>query len=274
MQQLLINELAETLEINQSEDAELVFDGCDDASLNISVGENVESSLIVLVKKAHQIDLHVECESNSKVNLFLMNENTEALKLINHTEVNEGAELTLSFAEFNEAESSITSMVKLAGRNASCQMNSAILSKHSKNLVMTVHHQASNTHSNMNHSGVLLEGGKLLIDATGKIDKGAKGAKSHQKSRALTFDQPKSATVLPQLLIDENDVEASHATSVGQIDENQMYYLQSRGLTKAQATQLITLGALMPIAEVLSDATIKADMKTKIEAKVNEVCSM
>ena len=53
-----------------------------------------------------------------------------------------------------------------------------------------------------------------------------------------------------------------------------MYYLQSRGLTKNEATQLITLGALLPIAEVLSDAPLKAQMKEKIEAKVNQVCSM
>ncbi|MBR5289402.1 MAG: SufD family Fe-S cluster assembly protein, partial [Erysipelotrichaceae bacterium] len=160
------------------------------------------------------------------------------------------------------------------GRGAQCDMNSAVLSKGEKQLVTAIVHENLETKSYMNHSAVLLEGGKLHLDATGKIIKGAKGSKSHQKSRALTFDQPKYATVLPQLLIDENDVEASHATTVGQIDENQMYYLQSRGLTKNEATQLITLGALLPIAEVLSDALLKAQMKEKIEAKVNQVCSM
>ncbi|MBP3398680.1 MAG: SufD family Fe-S cluster assembly protein [Erysipelotrichaceae bacterium] len=274
MQKLIINELVENLVLNQSEDIELIIEAEQELKLSIEVKENVQCSLILMVVRASSVNVQLHCGQYSQVNLFAMNENKEKLQLINHSTVEEEASLILSFAEFNEAETSIRSVVELSGTGAACQMNSALLSKTDKQMTMTIHHHKSNTKSHMNHSGVLLEGGKLYIDATGKIDKGAKGSKSHQKSRALTFDQPKSATVLPQLLIDENDVEASHATSVGQIDENQMYYLQSRGLTRAEATQLITLGALMPIAEVLNDAELKTQMKSKIEAKVNEVCSM
>ena len=270
----MIDELVEHLDVNQSEQMELVVDSEKDCHLSVHVKETVHCDLIVNVKKASKLQLDVVCGAYSDVNLFVMNESEGMLDFINHAEVMEESLLTISYAEFNEAPSSICSNVKLMERGAQCNMNSALLSKTEKTMNMMIHHQAVSTSSFMNHSGVLLESGKLYIDAIGKIDRGAKGSKSHQKSRALTFDQPKSATVLPQLLIDENDVEASHATSVGQIDENQMYYLQSRGLTKAQATQLITLGALMPIAEVLSDASMKAQMRNKIEAKVNEVCSM
>jgi len=274
MQKLMINELVENLVINQSEDYELIIDAQQKLNCSIHIEEHVNCSLILIASNVREMDVKLYCGAYSQVNLFVMNETKEKLEIVNHSVVDEESSLILSFAEFNEAETKIESVVELSGYGASCHMNSALLSKTEKHLVMTIHHKVSNTHSYMNHSGVLLEGGKLYIDATGKIDKGAKGSKSHQKSRALTFDQPKSATVLPQLLIDENDVEASHATSVGQIDENQMYYLQSRGLTRAEATQLITLGALMPIAEVLNDIDLKAQMKKKIEAKVNEVCSM
>jgi len=270
----MINELAETLEINQSQSVQLIVDSAEECHLCVNVKENVHCALVLTIQNAPQIELKLHCGQASQVNLFVMNESASKVVLNQTAEVKEDGLLTLSFAEFNEAASSITSTVELAGTAAECNMNSALLCKMEKEMVMMIHHKASLTSSHMNHSGVLLEGGKLFVDATGKIDRGAKGSKSHQKSRALTFDQPKSATVLPQLLIDENDVEASHATSVGQIDENQMYYLQSRGLSKSQATQLITLGALMPIAEVLEDETLKAQMKMKIEAKVNEVCSM
>ena len=274
MQMLMVNELVEHLDVNQAEQLELVVDSIEECSLSVDVKDHVQCELIVNVKNTPKLVLHVVCNAYSQVNLFIMNESNNSLELMNDAAVYEEGRLTLSYAEFNEASSSIQADVKLKEYGASCCMNSALLSRTEKTMKMQIHHQASSTSSLMNHSGVLLEGGKLYIDAIGKIDRGAKGSKSHQKSRALTFDQPKSATVLPQLLIDENDVEASHATSVGQIDENQMYYLQSRGLSKSQATQLITLGALMPIAEVLSDEAMKSQMRNKIEAKVNEVCSM
>lgn len=270
----MINELAEMLEINHSQSLQLIVQSTKTCELCVNVKENVNCALVLTLECVPELDLKLHCGAASQVNLFVMNESASKVELNQSAEVEEDASLTLSFAEFNEAASFIKSTVSLNGTASQCNMNSALLCKTEKEMAVLIHHKASMTKSFMNHSGVLLEGGKLFVDAIGKIDRGAKGSKSHQKSRALTFDQPKSATVLPQLLIDENDVEASHATSVGQIDENQMYYLQSRGLSKAQATQLITLGALMPIAEVLEDETLKAQMQQKIEAKVNEVCSM
>ena len=70
------------------------------------------------------------------------------------------------------------------------------------------------------------------------------------------------------LLIDENDVQASHATTMGQIDENQLYYLQTRGLTKTQALGLITIGYLLPIASSLDDETLQEELSAKVEKKV------
>ena len=274
MQKLIINDLADALCINQSEDLELVFDGQKKVSLDLTISDNVTSNVVILIQSAPELNLNFECGSYANVNLFVMNESSSHTSLNLNGNVDEMAMCTVSFAEFNEASTSVFSQIKLTGRGAQCDMNSAVLSKGEKQLITAIVHENLETKSYMNHSTVLLEGGKFHLDATGKIIKGAKGSKSHQKSRALTFDQPKYATVLPQLLIDENDVEASHATTVGQIDENQMYYLQSRGLSKNEATQLITLGALMPIAEVLSDVSLKAQMKEKIEAKVNQVCSM
>ncbi|MPN41600.1 hypothetical protein SDC9_189154 [bioreactor metagenome] len=76
------------------------------------------------------------------------------------------------------------------------------------------------------------------------------------------------------LLIDENDVEASHATSVGQIDENQMVYLQSRGLNEKQVMGLITIGYLMPITGFIQNEELKEVLTNVIESKVTESCSM
>ena len=68
----------------------------------------------------------------------------------------------------------------------------------------------------------------------------------------MTLGAGAKALADPTLLIDEYDVEASHQATVGQIDEETLYYLQSRGLDIRQATRLMTAGFLTPLFDRVS----------------------
>ena len=81
MQKLIINDLADALCINQSEDLELVFDGQQKVSLDLSISENVTSNVVVLIQNAPELDLNFECGSYSNVNLFVMNESSSHTSL-------------------------------------------------------------------------------------------------------------------------------------------------------------------------------------------------
>ena len=85
---------------------------------------------------------------------------------------------------------------------------------------------------------------------------GAKGADAQQESRVLMLSDQARSDANPILLIDENDVTAGHAASIGQVDPEDMYYLMSRGLDKATAERLVVRGFLgsviveIPVKEV------------------------
>jgi ABC-type transport system involved in Fe-S cluster assembly, permease component len=111
-----------------------------------------------------------------------------------------------------------------------------------------------------------------MIDAVGKIIKGAYRSESHQTSRALSFAEGQNATILPELLIDEDDVQASHGMSMGRVDEDALYYLMSRGLSVQQCTSLISQGYLMPITETLQNDDLKKKLKEEMERKMDELC--
>ena len=106
------------------------------------------------------------------------------------------------------------------------------------------------------------------MEATGKIIKGARESNSHQQTRVLTMSERHSSEVVPVLLIDENDVKASHATTLGQPDENQLYYLQTRGLSKEQALGLLSVGYFMPVADLLAHSEMHAQIQYRVEEKV------
>ena len=112
------------------------------------------------------------------------------------------------------------------------------------------------------------------MDATGRIDRGAYKSESHQTSRALAFSEKQISTIIPNLMIDENDVMASHATSLGRVDENQMVYMQSRGLTVNQVMQLISTGYLLPIADFIDNEDLRNTLRNDIESMVSKECSM
>ena len=73
----------------------------------------------------------------------------------------------------------------------------------------------------------------------------------------------------PILLIDEYDVKAGHAAGVGKIDEEQLYYLMSRGLTRRAAEVLIIYGFLMPFIDEIRNESIKAEFEKVIARKIN-----
>ena len=109
----------------------------------------------------------------------------------------------------------------------------------------------------MDNYGVVKDEGKLVIDGIGTITKGQHGSASHQTNKIMVFDAKCVASANPYLYIDEYDVKASHAAGVGKMDEEHLYYLQSRGLSKKQAMHLITYGYLKPVIEVVDNEMLK-----------------
>ena len=123
-----------------------------------------------------------------------------------------------------------------------------------------------NSIGNILQHGVILEKGTLTFNGIGHIIKGAKGADAQQESRVLMLSDQARSDANPILLIDENDVTAGHAASIGQVDPEDMYYLMSRGLDKATTERLVVRGFLgsviveIPVKEVRDEMIENIDI--------------
>lgn len=113
----------------------------------------------------------------------------------------------------------------------------------------TIEHLAKHTTSNIFSHGVVRAEGYGMFAGRTYIEKGASGSFGDQESRYLMLDPSARADAYPVLLIEENDLQAGHASSLGQLDEDSLYYLQSRGLSREQAEQLVTVGYLQPVID-------------------------
>lgn len=116
--------------------------------------------------------------------------------------------------------------------------------------------------------GVILEDATLTFNGIGHIIKGAKGADAQQENRVLMLSRTARGDANPLLLIDENDVQAGHAASVGRVNEQQMYYLMSRGLSKEVAQRLVIRGFLGAVLTEIPDKNVRQQLTDTIERKL------
>lgn len=116
--------------------------------------------------------------------------------------------------------------------------------------------------------GVILERATLTFNGIGHIIRGAKGADAQQESRVLMLSDKARSDANPILLIDENDVTAGHAASIGQVDPEDMYYLMSRGLDKTTAERLVIRGFLGSVITEIPVKAVRDEMIDVIETKL------
>ncbi|OGD84094.1 hypothetical protein A2572_03120 [Candidatus Collierbacteria bacterium RIFOXYD1_FULL_40_9] len=105
-------------------------------------------------------------------------------------------------------------------------------------------HVVGETNCRVDVKGIVSGGARVKVKGTVRIDKGATGSDSFLAMKLLMLDDISMAVAEPELEIENNEVKASHSASVGRIDEEQLFYLESRGVEKKQAEKLIISGFL------------------------------
>ncbi|MGN1344970.1 MAG: SufD family Fe-S cluster assembly protein, partial [Traorella sp.] len=219
----------------------------DSKEIMIQVKKNTSCSLYILLKQNVDVTCKINIEEDGHADVLFWNE-SDSCKFYFESHLQQDASLNLNLGELYDGETNNISKIYLDGEGAKLNLRSASCVASKKYFDIECIHAASHSESQMENYAIIYENADYKMIDTGTIKKGAYGSNSHQATRALVLSDSQKCSITPVLLIDENDVQASHATTMGQIDENQLYYLQTRGLTKTQALGLITVGYLMPIA--------------------------
>jgi Fe-S cluster assembly protein SufD len=109
-------------------------------------------------------------------------------------------------------------------------------------------HVAPKTRSQLLCMGAVGDTARSAYVGLTRVRNGAHGADAFQTNHNLVLSEGAHADSVPNLDIQENDVRCSHASTVGPIDEDQLYYLESRGVSPGDAEQLIVLGFFRDLA--------------------------
>jgi Fe-S cluster assembly protein SufD len=137
-----------------------------------------------------------------------------------------------------------------------------------QNFTTRVIHHGKRTEGFILQHGVMKDSATAIFNGIGKIEHGASKSNAEQESRVLMLSEKARGDANPMLLIDEDDVMAGHAASVGRVDPVQLYYLMSRGINKQEAERLVIHGFLAPVVNQLPIEPVKKQLTEVIERKV------
>lgn len=221
------------LVISKNEDIELNV-GIKDANYQILVKEDVECNLWITGNHSNlRIEMIGNKNSHVQISSFLENSNCQL-------------------------------EIQLNGENATANFSYSILSKKESKNQITVFHHASNTKSKVICNGLSYQKAPIILDVNGYIPKSSKNCSCNQDSRILELESSTSE-IHPNLYIENYEVEASHSAYIGPFKKEELFYLESRGISEKGATGLLVKSLLL--GKLSLNEKQKSELIEKIEGK-------
>jgi Fe-S cluster assembly protein SufB len=112
-------------------------------------------------------------------------------------------------------------------------------------------HAAPETTSIIDSKSISKDGGRTTYRGLVRVEEGATNVKAHVRCDALILDEESRSDTYPYMEIEEKDARIGHEATVSKVGDDQLFYLQSRGLTEQQATAMIVNGFIEPIVKTL-----------------------
>lgn len=133
---------------------------------------------------------------------------------------------------------------RLAGSRSTLQYNLGFLGADEQHMDYTAHviHDGDNTRCNMDSRGVAMDKARTIYRGIQQVAETTSGTKSFQDEKTILIGDDCEADTTPQLQINNNEVEATHAATTGHIDEESLFYMKSRGITENEAKREIVTG--------------------------------
>ena len=131
-------------------------------------------------------------------------------------------------------------------------------------------HCAPNSRSNLLFKNALSDSSRTIFSGLIKVDKSAQQTDAYQTNRNLLLSSNAEANALPGLEILANDVKCSHGATTGKIDDEQLYYLRTRGIRKPLAKQLLVFGFFEEIINKIEREELRNRLRELMQRKFQD----
>ena len=242
--------------------------------LEIELKQNTSASVIIkYVGKANGFScttLKINLQKNANLDLTIFSNNgcNNLLKIID--EKKEKSKIAYHLIDFT----SMHTIHSLHSSECSAQTQTKIDSMFvaDKNAFMDINYLVELSHekgtATLSTIGAINDEAQKHYKGTIKFNKGAKKSTGVEKEFCLMLSKNARSKSLPMILCEEEDVSGSHATSAGKVNENDLFYIMSRGLNKEQATKLLVLAKFEQIIKTIGYTPLKEEILEELNRRL------
>ena len=267
---------------NKKEDIRIRYN-FDDNNLNlinqIEIIANGDTNVIIEYKsQTSQKCLHngiIRTIANEKAKLNvtivnLLNENSDDFEAIeNRLEKNSKVKYTIIDIGGKTSVSNYYS--NIIGENADNDLKSIYLGigEQRKDINYIAELRGTKTNIDIDVQGALKDSAKKNFKGTIDFKKGSKKAKGNENEYCMLLSDKAKSIALPMLLCTEEEVEGNHSTASGKVDEKQLFYIMTRGISYKEAVKLIVKSKFNKIIERILDEELKNEILSEIDKRLD-----
>lgn len=216
--------------------------------LHLSENEKEESSLL---SASH---FEITLEEGAVLNIFSLSNLSALSTHVKNWRVKAGAKSKFSLTSLSRGAKleRVESKVDLKGENSNVDFTQGFLmdAERRASLAIEASHLVKNTSSQQTVKSVLKGSSDFQFEGKIKVAPYSDGTNAYQISRALLLSDRARARALPTLEILADEVKATHGATIGQINDEELFYLKARGLSEVEGIHLLTLGFFKEIFEL------------------------
>lgn len=235
-------------------------------SLKIEIKENVKAQIVeVFVNSSQNSALSVnrsfELDKNSNLEYVKIQDINDTNSLLFNVEISQDESSNLDFSNFEYGDGFTVNTIinEINEKSVNYNLNGLIKltnNANCSNLIKTIHNEKSSI-SNINYKNTLKDSSKAIFKAKSIVNNEALFSKAFQNCHTILLSDDATIFAQPHLEIHIDELEASHGTTTGTLNKEQLLYLQSRGISKEKAYNMLLDAFEKDISDNLKDELVK-----------------
>lgn len=188
------------------------------------------------------IDLNIVLEKNICVSLFEFSNNNSIIFSNKYT-VSKGSSLIINKFTANENTDEKMDII-LNGDNSNVKYNFSSISSGNDKYVINIYHNKKNTCSDVYNRTIAKEGSSNMFDINGFVENGITNCSLNQQTKIVTLGNSNNR-INPNMFIEENSTTAIHSSTIGNVSDDDLFYMMSRGIDYNTCVSLIVKGMIL-----------------------------
>jgi len=186
--------------------------------------------------------------------------------------IDRSASLQWTIGALGSRLAKVNQHVSLIGEGAEAQVNGVMFTEGRQHLSYHTlqHHQAPRCKSDLLYKGALQDDSRIVWRGMIKVDRGAQQTDGYQRDDNLVLSEHARADSIPGLEIEADDVRCTHGATAGRVDDEQIFYARTRGLTRNEAVRMIVAGFFQQVFDRITIGSVRDALGEAIGRRIRE----